>query len=455
MASFCDNADKVLKRKKRKRKTSKSTGRNAGHRYRQHPKAGSKLIDWLVIQPGDGVLIPDPTTIIDVLPEGGKHKEMWDTHGFIQNWYNPCIKENFEYGGASAIPSIWDEDGPIISFETTSPSLKPLVRNTHPFLSEIQLDELALRSEEKLTTVVKTEVSIVNFIIELISVCTGNIKSVKRFATIFEKIQRLYAMKLKQLRAQGVKEQSARWLAWNFAVKPFISDLKAILCSISNAYKKLKWLRDNNHKVVYLDYTRDDLADQINLDNTWYSQLLCVITRADPSGTPINGSYVQQVRYSELTLKYHARSKIFLSIPDELLDGMKGIGALWSAMQGLYNPVGILWEAMPFSWLIDYFLSYRARLFQRMFDFNPFDAGVEVLGFGHSFTLVVKGGARVQNQTADWTHHNYGGFEYSLFVRSAGLPVSEQSTLFRVPSDWYKGSIIGALAIGFLPKRRR
>lgn len=455
---FCDNADKILnKRKNRGRKTSHSTGRNAGHRYRQWPIQESKLIDWIVYQPEDGVLTPDPSTIITPLPDGAKHREMWDTHGFIQNWYNPCTKEVFEYGGASAIPPIEDADGIIISFETTSPSFKPLVRDTYPFLSEIDLDELALRSEEKLTTIVETEVSIVNFIIELIQTCQGNVSKINKFAKIFNRARRLYHLKLKELLKKGVKETSAKWLAWNFAIKPAISDLKAILCSVSNAYKKLKWLKDHNHKIVYLDYTRDDLAENISFSpNEWHNgSLLCAITRADPLGTTINGGYYQQVRFTELKLKYHARSKIYLSIPDDLLDGMKGMGALWSAMQGLYNPVGIVWEAIPFSWLVDYFLSYRARLFQRIYDFNPFDAGVEVLGFGHSFDISVVGAARVQNITHDVTHHDYGRFEYTLYVRSAGLPKSEQSTLFRVPLTWYQTSIIGAVGAGILPGRRR
>lgn len=449
---LCGNPDKNIKRKKRKRKTSFGSGRNAGHRYRGNPKMESREIDWIVLQPEDDIDIPAPGTLIEV---SRKTHEMWDTHGYIQEWMNPCVQEWWECGD-NPIPKIEDADGDLLLFGVV-PSPRQLVRTTVPFLSSPQLDELALRSEDKLTDVVPTNVSLANFVIELIQACTGNVKGVEKFSGIYNKALKAYQAAYKRFLKQGHKEAAARWLAWNFAIKPTLGDLQAILCSMDALYKKLNWLRNHNNKVVYLHYSRD-LTDQVSIDgNEWFwGETLVNILKADPNNQLPNGAYSMGVRYSGgYTLKYQAHSKVFLSIPDRFLEGMKGLSVLWGAMQGFHNPVGIIWEAIPFSWLIDYFLSYRARLWQWRYDYNPYDAGVEVLEYGHSFHCKCSGEAAIYNRPFDHKHYSYGGFEYELYSRQKGLPFPEQTTLFRLPADWYHVSIIGAIVIQSGKTRRR
>jgi hypothetical protein len=326
---------------------------------------------------------------------------------------------------------------------------------TVPFLNSAQLDELSLQAEAALSKVVPQNVSIANFIIELIEMCEGNIRGIKRFSDLYARMMKAFQKEYLRLIRAGHKAIAARWLAWNFAIKPFLKDLQAILCGISAAYKRLRWLRDHNHKVSYQDYTRD-VTDLLSYDpnDILEGQQICSVTHASPAGQHPNGTFYIGVQYHKVKLVFHARSKVFLEIPDELLDDVKGIGPLWSAMNGLYNPVGILWEAIPFSWLIDYFLSLRARLFQTMFDFNPYDRGVTVLGYGHSFTMSCVCGVGVYTHRPA-THQTPRLATYDLYSRQVGLPFPEETTLFRVPGDWYKASIIGAIGIGMLPARRR
>lgn len=453
---LCDSPAKILKKKFRHRKTSFSTGRNAGHRYRGLPKQEYVTIPFVVHQPEDTVTLPLDFSV----PSLPRSKEMWDTHGFQQNWYNPCTREEYD-GPAQPLPILVDDDGAVVTPDqdmTYSP--RDLIRRTLPFLDSAALDELALRSQQKLTSVVNTDTSIANFIIELIEACEGNIKGITRFKNIYERCLKAYQEAYKRFLKQGHKESAARWLAWNFAIKPFLKDLRAILCSISAAYKKLKWLQDHNHKIVYLDYMRDDLADKIDYDpNEWkQGQFFSSILKAEPLLGYPNGSHQIVVRYNNVKVLYHARSKIFLDIPDKWLDGMNGITTLWGTMMGLENPVGIIWEAIPFSWLIDYFLSYRDRLWETALDTNPYNKGVKVLGFGHSFTYTAHISTAWQwtpiggdPEILSWG----GGGKYSLFVRMAGLPFPEQEDHFRLPDSWYKLSILVAIGIGFLPPRKR
>lgn len=457
MSSLCDTPDKAIKKKFRKRKYSYSTGKGAGHRYRGKPKMLTSRVNFLLLQGADGASYPDPSTLFEVSHETN---EMWDTHGFQQNHCNPCVQEKYLDGTNAPIESIYDADGELFSFGDITPCFRPLFRSSLPFLTGPFLDELALKSETKLSSVVDSNVSIVNFILELIEMCHGNIKIVKRFDKIYRRCMAEFAKAFRRYIKQGHKELAANWLAWNFAIKPFIKDLRALLCSITDSYKKMDWLRKHNHREVILHYKRAGLENDlpVSLPTAWFTggQPLVTITRADPDGTLINGSYAQQVRILKIDLSYHAFSRIFLEIPDYLLEaGGRGMGALWAAMQGITNPVGIVWEAIPFSWLVDYFLSYRARLFQTMYDMNPFNEGVTVLGFGHCWRYTAIGEGRIQNTTNDFTHMNYGSINYSLYGREKGLPYPGQESLFRVPDNWYKASIIGALFIGFLPKRRR
>lgn len=451
---LCDNPDKILRKenKQRKKPTRKGTGKNAGPRHRGKPKMEERVIDWVRNQPEDLITTPVPGTLIEV---SSTTEEMWDTHGYIQNWYNPMIQEHYKHGGKPLEPLI-DADGELLSFGTTTPSLRRSVRNTIPFLSNEDLDELALKSEAELTSVVDTNVSIANFIIELIELCEGNVRGIGRFQKIYEKAVSAFRREFARLLKAGHKRSAAYWLAWNFAIKPAISDLRAILCSISSAYKKMKWLQDHNHTVVFLDYHRD-LTDKLQYDpDEWYpGDTIASVLKAEPPGPPYNGLMRYEIKYSVPTLKYHARSKIYLDIPEKYLQGAYGMSVLWGAMQGLHNPIGIIWEAIPFSWLIDYFLSYRARLFQQLYDYNPYNEGVKVLGFGHSFVLHTSFYARLANATYNIEMQDLQWGRYRLKTREHGLPYPEQASLFRVPSDWYHISILGAVGAGIHPGRRR
>lgn len=445
---LCDNP--VEKKKKRKfRQPPKSSGQNAAHRYRTDPKIITQWSDWEIFQPEDLEHPVDP--VLTSVPS--KHQIMHDTHGFIQHWYNPICHEKYD-GVNYSIPSIVDGDGTIVSFNN-SPGFLEAFRATCPFLTPAQLDELALKSEQELVNIVVSKTDIFNFIREIIGVINGNLRVVKRFASLYERIAKAFDDAYKRLISQGHKETAAYWLAWNFAIKPFLSDLQDLLCAASALHKKMEWLRRNNGKVIYRTFTKEfDLP----VDPDWLNGAnLVTVNKADPPEMA-NGQYTQQLRYHSVKLRYVARAKIRLNMPAHLLDGAHGgMGALWAAYHGLTNPVAVIWEAIPFSWLIDYFLSYRSRLFQVMYDFNPFNEGVEVLGFGHSFKLEAIALGRIGRilplLTEEWSPAER--VDYSIYRREAGLPHSSQATYFRVPDNWYQLSIIGAVGVGRLPGRRR
>lgn len=413
----------------------------------------STPIDWFQVDPHAHITSLGPGTPIET---SGKTEEMWDTRGYIQNWYNPVSHEKY-FGLSHDLP---DVPGTYSFGSVRGISLREDVRAALPFLSGAQLDELALKSEQALSSVVPDNFSIINFILELIGVLTLKMKVVRRFSDLYGRMRNAYSKALERYRRQGFEEARCRWLAWNFAIKPFIKDLQALLCSVSRAERQLEWLRRRNNQVTHLTYRREDLQSSNDLPIEWdpasYTQTRFLLGILGASDSSVNGSYVIQVRTVHLEVHYIARSAVKIHLPKWLLDDNKGLAHLWSAMQGLYNPVYVIWEAIPFSWLVDYFLSYRSRLFQQIYDDNPFDRNISVLGYGHSFRIVARGDARVYRLggTNPGVFHELGGWEYEFYTRSAGLPKGE-AVYFRVPSNWYQWSMIAAVGIGMISTRRR
>jgi hypothetical protein len=87
-----------------------------------------------------------------------------------------------------------------------------------------------------------------------------------------------------------------------------------------------------------------------------------------------------------------------------------------------------------------------------MFDINPYNNGVTVMGYGHSFTLKATAEIRTMNSESGWVIGG-GPVQYELYSRRDGLPFPEQTTLFRNPWSWYHASLVGAIIIGFVNPR--
>lgn len=428
---------------------------HSGERYRTRPPIKVEVCDWVQLDPSIHVAQPPPGSEIEV---SLKTADIWDQWNGLQNWYNPVVHEKFSCSELAVPPVVGLigglTPGELYSFGSVYPNCRESARAAIPFLDSGQIDDLFIKSRSKLSTVVNAEVSIVNFILELITLLEGNIRIIKRYASLYEKMQRLYAKKWNQLKNAKMDNPRRLWLCWNFAIKPFISDLKAILCSFASAQRKLEWLKAHNHSVVTLTYTRKGLDELIAYDPNEFKDGISLIgiTAADP--IDVNGEYVQQVRIVDLKLDYIGRSMVRLDLPDDLVDSGRGLAQMWAALNGLYNPIYVIWEAIPFSWLVDYFLSQRTRLFQTSLDVNPFNAGVTVLGYGHSFSLSCRGGYRVYvHGPSPHAHTEEQLFEYEIYSRKAGLPDST-ATYFRVPGDWYHWSMISAVSLAWLKRRR-
>lgn len=308
---------------------------------------------------------------------------------------------------------------------------------------ESWLDDFSARAEYHYKTAVDETVLLANFLLELVEMLTGNIEKLL-------KLQDLVLNAISAFRKMFAKTGDY-WLSWNFCIRPTISDVKEIIAALEKSRKRLKWLRDHNHmltKIKYREGPRKYEGTLLNVPAVWP-----ICTSVSEPGVPadaypiLDGAVWFEVDYSaSVVLSSWAWARFDLN--DLFLDSGFALGSVWAVMTGLTNPVGIAWEALPFSWLIDWFLSQRTRITQRLFNLSPFE-DAEVLYVGWSGKLKLDG--KVYQCDLGGTRMEVGTTRYELFVRQPGYPNVAAQT-FAVPWSWYQLSILLAL---FQQKHRR
>ena len=396
---------------------------------------------------------------------------MLDTHGFLQDDFNPCYHER--YVGVHNFPSriSWTASDGVHAFQTTyRRQLRDPVASCRSMNLPLGtwVEDFGARAENHFITLVKTEYSLINFIIEMIELCEGNI-------SILEKAKNAIEDAIKRFR-KLFAETGNYWLSWNFAIKPTIADVKAMFSLYSKALKRLKWLRERNHKdtkVKYREGPREfEGVCQFDMRPDTVTQPYYIPTPV-LLGKPPNQIWeewadwlgLQEVAEVEYTarVRLSAWAWIRFDIPDMYLEGLPALGIVLSAMQGLYNPLAIGWEAVPFSWLIDWFRTEAHKLRELVkSDLNPLGhATIKAAGWT-SDTLIfgtyyhrcgmtcAPGAMDPQPSYDDWTKQEAGAFRYKLYNRQPGLP--ETDALFRIPWEWYNASILTSL---IQQKRRR
>jgi hypothetical protein len=393
-----------------------------------------------------------------------------DTHGFVKDDFNPCFHERYVgvYNDFPFADEWTDSRGFIHSLGTTfQRSLNdPIVdcRNI-PLPIGQWLQDFSARAEYHYTTLVDTEASLVNFVIEAIELLDGNVNILKR-------LEEGILNSLKAFR-RHFKETGNFWLSWNFAIRPTINDLKALSHTFEKAVKRLAWLRARNHKDTKVKYRESPRTFEIN--RVHFEPAPIVVTQPyfnptpDIHGVPPDEYWQEWADWLTPNLSFEAdcSAEVFLSswawirfdIPDYLLFGrwQDTVHIVENVMQGLYNPLQIAWEAVPFSWLIDWFRTESHRLRELLkSDLSPFghatirQAGwtikVNITGTFFALQSMTVGEGALDDEPSyeDCPRTEVGAFRYHVFNRQPGLP-EISSFPFRIPIEWYNASILLSL----------
>lgn len=127
-------------------------------------------------------------------------------------------------------------------------------------------------------------------------------------------------------------------LWYSFGLAPLVSDIKAAVSTLSSLHQRIKWFRENEGKPVRVRFRKD------------LSKSLCPATThgSDPTGWWCTRSTSFRASYqAHATIRYRT----------ELLNDLELKLRVLTRNFGLDNPIEWAWERIPFSFILDWFVS--------------------------------------------------------------------------------------------------
>lgn len=187
----------------------------------------------------------------------------------------------------------------------------------------------AHRALIEMTSQFPPEVDIVNFLHELKDI----ISPIQNLQDIRDLV---YGMGIRNAGA-SLKEVSDIWASYNFGTSPIPGDFSAIYNTLHNVKNRLEWLRKTRNKWVRVGsrqtYSNSDKQGIGNFGFPWAPTI--GVTRISTSGK----------------LTCTARVKQNLPWVDTWEGWVRGVIGLGT----INRPFAVCWEAIPFSWAVDYF----------------------------------------------------------------------------------------------------
>lgn len=335
-----------------------------------------------------------------------KHRKTSVIYDVVGNpeGFNPCAhhKGVFYHGSRPAFDhSVTGEDHQIFTFTGPWPSSNATTPDTcgifgYPtFGGEIgslpsDIGGLVTRRcLDQVLTQIPEKVSIANFLLEL-----KDVKSlIPRIEGLIRTIPNLF-------------------LWWEFTANPTVNDIKNLLTVVANVRKRLEHLKRINRRPVTLTY-----ADR----NVW--------TR-DEDDYPIfhpsiadYGSHFDMMKDSRSYIRW-VQADVVCRVRTYYDLDLNGADAFLNAMcaaLGLLNPLKIIWNAIPFSFIVDWLVNLDA--FFDNVDIDPFEGTIQILGAHHTIrarTGITTYAPTSSYGTGEWVE--IGGGVVHSFIRRDGMP---------------------------------
>jgi len=248
---------------------------------------------------------------------------------------------------------------------------------------------LAMQAFQEFATQVPTDVSIGNFLWEL-----RDIKG------LIPKIQ-----------GSLLRTANGTFLGYQFGIKPFLKDLRKLSGLLESVRKRLEFLRRSRGKLTRINFFRPDVYVHPNLG-----------VRVDPA--PDSLGLDHQWVLTNYRADFRAQGFLFHTLKglDDSLAFLKAA----SAALGLNNPAAIVWEAIPYSFVVDWFFNIQRVVDQ--WDLAPFEGAWEVTNATSSISSFSLIDAYV------WPRRAFGNSWMHIYrirrkakKREVGLPVPRAS----------------------------
>lgn len=227
-----------------------------------------------------------------------------------------------------------------------------------------------------------------------------------------------FLLELKDLRnllprLNGWQTWSDLFLTWQFGVSPLMRDIRSMLRLMADVRLRLEHLKKINHRTVTISHNRKFVL--VDTDSKPPPPNAGPSFPAHPNGNP-------WVRYHEVVARINIRASYDLNLggADDLLQ------AACSAL-GLMNPAKIVWNAIPFSFVVDWFVNIGN--FLDLAEVQPFTGTIKILGSDTSFKTKMfvdyYNPAREYQDILGFTHVDeepYCTTLYRGFFRRSGTP---------------------------------
>lgn len=229
-------------------------------------------------------------------------------------------------------------------------------------------------------------------------------------------------------------------LWWKFGLEPTIRDVKALLRVWADTVKRLNHLRKINRRTVTLHYatfvkwTPDSLP--LVADATWW----------DPLAPWYNGA-----------LKSREGKVVVTGQVTYNLQGLDEPLAFWDSLAAslnLNNPLGIKWESIPFSFVVDWFVNVGDFIDTYNPGKNTFDGDIVVSSCGYSLKYVeeIQLFLPTERSVHEWSE--CGSISRDCYFRRQGLPEGALDTGGLTPMQQLLGAAL-IIANGGKSRQRR
>lgn len=312
-----------------------------------------------------------------------------------QGAFNPC--DHFELYSTMSNMNPWVSstgDPRHVNFDGVAfPMLLPAGSfKDWPWLPEFpaaSLSDWSVEAYNKFHDQVPVTVSLPNFMYELKDM-KGMIPSIDRLSVS--------------------KTVSNNFLAFEFGVLPFISDIKAILSMSDSVQKRLQHLLMEQGKSSRLSFSRDiDVSDAFSFTKSLYL-----------IGSSANDNDVQ-FRRTSAKASFHCGAKLFQDLQG-LNDALSTLKAL-SASGGFNHPARVIWNAIPYSFVVDWFF-HVGKLLDSL-SVQPFGGEYSLSEIGYSLTReAVFIADQVLHDGATELRSSLGTVSVKSYSRKTGFPVS-------------------------------
>jgi hypothetical protein len=308
--------------------------------------------------------------------------------------------------------------------QSVAVGLQPRVNPSFWFFGDI--DEFADRAYQKIKPSLNSAFSLLNFIYELKDLkplWKEYFKNKGAFKKCFSILKNSRHMKLRQL----WKELATVHLEWSFGIKPFISDLQSIYKTLKSLKKNCKEITDHAGLVENRHYSSQIPFPGSSELNGTISRFPIMENTSDVDLSGISVSYV--ITLSQIDKGEHATCRYSYSVP-YLSEFESTVGKYLDAF-GVSFDAAIIWNAIPFSFVVDWFINVGEWLHSRRHDMYQCIVTLWDFCVSQKYIVTVTFTASGFDEFGSPKTLSLGSIQQDTYVRWKLLPRSNRSLTFQ------------------------